>query len=472
MYEFQLGNIPYQGPADLSTHYDQINLFYTYKKLTASVRYEQFIHPEAEKEYYQLSQYSVSYRDKALSLDLGNFNETLGNGILLRSFEIPASVFEDQAYRVRQGFYRDLKGFRAGYRHKYFSLKFVRGRSLLNILPPGFSEKQRRPDLSEAAEINTRILKRKIGFILLRNTNGEQADHFFSVYSSGNIIRNIGYNLEFAKNWKQEGIPWFSDKSSYAVYVSLNYSIGNLGLSFELKDYRHMFIGAGISDPPTLVREHTYKLLNRSTHVPELSDESGYQAEVFYSFPGGDFLTINHSVAINDIWQRFVFSEYFVEYQHSISTGGLFKIFADYSRDPMRLENNRYTGGFILESVHSGGFGSQLQMEYQYFNRTDFLNANISNFVGIIGIHNSKHTGFSVIYELSSDPFQTDLSKTFEIERGIRHWIGLESSVWVNSANKLSVFAGQRRGGPACTSGICYEVLDFEGIELRLTTKF
>jgi hypothetical protein len=38
--------------------------------------------------------------------------------------------------------------------------------------------------------------------------------------------------------------------------------------------------------------------------------------------------------------------------------------------------------------------------------------------------------------------------------------------------NTISMFAGKRRGGPACTSGICYEVLDFEGIEIRLKTIF
>jgi hypothetical protein len=472
LYEFQFGNVPYQDPSDLTTHYNQLNLLYTYKKLTASVRYEQFLHPDQEKEYYQLSQYSLAFRDKGMDIKIGHLNETLGNGILLRSFEIPSSIFEDQAYRIRQGFYRDLKGFKAGYNHKFFSLKIVRARSLLNLLPPGIDDEFRRPDLSEALEFTSRILKQKIGFILLRNTNNGNADNFFSGFAAGSFLKNFSYNIEIAKKLGQHDISWFDDLSSYGIYGSLNYSSGNLGISLEYKDYKNIFIGAGISDPPTLVREQNYKVLNRSTHVPELSDESGYQAELYYSFPGGHFLTLNHSASINELIEKFVFREFFAEYQHSFESGNILKFFADYSQDPLQLEFNRYSGGFISEIDWGKGYGTALQFEYQQFKREDFLNADITNMVGIIGLHNTKQSSISIIYELSTDPIQTDNPNTFDIEEGVRHFIGLESSFKINKANKLSVFAGQRRGGPACTSGICYEVLDFEGVELRLTTKF
>ena len=36
-----------------------------------------------------------------------------------------------------------------------------------------------------------------------------------------------------------------------------------------------------------------------------------------------------------------------------------------------------------------------------------------------------------------------------------------------NRKNTIQLFAGKRRGGPACTSGICYEVLDFKGAEIK-----
>ena len=36
----------------------------------------------------------------------------------------------------------------------------------------------------------------------------------------------------------------------------------------------------------------------------------------------------------------------------------------------------------------------------------------------------------------------------------------------------LQLFFGKRRGGTACDHGFCIEVLDFEGMELRLETRW
>ncbi|MCG8696497.1 MAG: hypothetical protein MI922_00470, partial [Bacteroidales bacterium] len=42
LLEYQLGNIPEKDPTDLSTLYNQSNLFYSYKKLDLQLRLEQF----------------------------------------------------------------------------------------------------------------------------------------------------------------------------------------------------------------------------------------------------------------------------------------------------------------------------------------------------------------------------------------------------------------------------------------------
>jgi hypothetical protein len=36
----------------------------------------------------------------------------------------------------------------------------------------------------------------------------------------------------------------------------------------------------------------------------------------------------------------------------------------------------------------------------------------------------------------------------------------------------VTLFAGQRREGIACTAGTCYVVEPFEGVELRITSRF
>ncbi len=90
----------------------------------------------------------------------------------------------------------------------------------------------------------------------------------------------------------------------------------------------------------------------------------------------------------------------------------------------------------------------------------------------ILGVSRSPELSLSLIWEISNDPYLTDLGGDSGSEKIIRYWPGVEASYKINSSNTISLFAGKRRGGPACTSGICYEVLDFEGVELRLKTKF
>ena len=107
LMEYQFGNIPDTDPSDLSSLYDQLNIQYRQKSLKASIRLEQFYSTDSVKRDYQkISQFLVQYRYKKLELQVGNFYETLGRGLLFRSFEIPASIKEEKYYRVRQGFYR------------------------------------------------------------------------------------------------------------------------------------------------------------------------------------------------------------------------------------------------------------------------------------------------------------------------------------------------------------------------------
>jgi hypothetical protein len=106
-----------------------------------------------------------------------------------------------------------------------------------------------------------------------------------------------------------------------------------------------------------------------------------------------------------------------------------------------------------------------LEFEYQSVERNVTTAEFFSNVVLVAGYSRSPGTSVSFTWELSTDSYVTS-----DAER--RSWLGVIISQILNGQNTLTVFAGQRRGGPACTSGICYEVLDFQGVEIRLKTKF
>ncbi len=470
MAEFQLGNIPGVDPSGLTSLYDQLNLSYSWKELSLKMRVEQF-YPSigADRDYIQLSQYRLNYTGKNLRLTVGHFYSTLGRGLLLRTYEIPASIWETRGYRVRYGFYRDVEGIEASYRFNKFQLTAVRGKVLDVSLPPTVDKiTERRPDLIEGVELNYSFAGQKLGAIYMRNTHSEVSTGYASAYYDGNFLKNFSFYGEFAT--RTDSLSRFSasaPESGYAAYGNLSFTHNSLGISFEMKDYTNFSIGTGINDPPSLVKEHPYRLLNRSTHLPDLGHESGYQVEFYYRFANSSFLTLNSSSAKNELssGRSPVFREFFAEYQFTPGSGKLMShVYADYATDPLVNEVNRYAGGFTLDIPH-GRFNSNIETGLQYIERETLRTDRFTNsYISFTFSGTSKYSA-SIVTEYTSDPIHIDEGKNYAL------YPSLNLQYRPDSRNQVFLFLGKRRGGPACNSGVCYDVLDFEGLEVRLTTR-
>jgi hypothetical protein len=469
--EFQLGNLPNTEPSDLSTLYDQLKVSYQKNGIRAGIRFETFLGTDSNRLQYQdLSRYYVQYEKDKLEIGVGNFFESLGRGLLLRSFDISGAVLEDRLYRMRYGFYRDVRGFYAKYKGESFQLKLLRGKPLFNLLPPNIEG--RRSDIVEGIESNYRIKNQMLGATFMRSFSGNKNTNYASAYLQGSLPLNMRYYTEFAHNVSDnEYLLNFNSRSSYGFYTSLNFSYKSLGVSAEYKDYQNLFLGSGYSDPPTLVKEHTYRVLNRSTHVTDLSDESGYQVEVFYMFGNGAILTLNHARAKNELFRDFIFTEYFAEIHSSLGNNWNIKAFADYSEDPFNLEPSRYAGGIYTTRYLSSGWNVSLETEYQTIQKEITNKESVSNvYLGLLFARSTKLSA-ALLWEFTTDPVIADNPNTEKIEDS-KSYPAVSFTYRFNANNRVQLFAGKRRGGPACTSGICYEVLDFEGVEIRLTTKF
>jgi hypothetical protein len=195
--EYQLGNIPGVEPSNVNSIYDQLNLEYRLQEFKISGRLENYYSTDTARNHFtKLTQYTLSYRKKGLNIKLGNFYETLGKGLLYRGYEIKNSIYEDQIYRVKQGFYRDLQGASGSYSNKLFTVKGIYGKSLINDLPP--TDSNNRLDLVSAGEANVRFLNQTAGVIFLQNDNDTEKSKYFSVLLGGNLFDLFDYHGEFA----------------------------------------------------------------------------------------------------------------------------------------------------------------------------------------------------------------------------------------------------------------------------------
>lgn len=458
--EIQLGNIPTSDPPYMLTVYDQLNMSYRYKALKTFARIEEFHASQYNPySYISLTQAGISFRKSGLSVEVGNFYETLGRGLLLRSYEIKNSIYEDRIYRARQGFYKDILGANMHYRWKNLTVKALYGKMRNNQLPVKHPEK--RTDEVLGSEVMVQLRHINLGGIYLRHQLNETTGHFASFHFEGNIGSNISYYGETAKIISGTN-PAFSNEDKYGMYYNINYSMAGLGLSLELKNYNKFTIGSGIADAPTLVKEQSYRLLNRSTHVAEFFNEKGYQAEVYYSTKSGRQFTFNHALAINKFGAiNNTFYEFFVEGYFPSDRSNL-KTFIDYSTDEIVGEQNRWATGIYYSHFLPGQWSLNMEFEAQLSHRDNDRFHNL-----YFGLSTSKSTKFSAgaQVELSDDPF------LLNAEQGFRTYPSINLSYRINHKHQLQLFAGNRRGGPACTSGICYEVLDFRGVEIRYSFK-
>ena len=477
---FQVGNQPAIKPTDQSSLYDQLNLRYSQDHFVLGLRSEIYqINTPAE--YSSISQKFIRYMSDDLQIQLGNFHEILGRGLLLRSFEIPGSIYE--AFGQRYGFYKDIEGLSIRYQNDYLNTKFLYGRPLDRSLPPSFGTKARRPTLTYGGEIDYNGFENITpGIIYLRSSHNDdisgrpQNDDYWGINLEGFVSDNIQFYSEYSTN-SRDGFDINSDDKPRAFYTSASMSLDGINITGEYKYYNDFLLV--FNDPPPVVREHSFTLLNRAIHVMNLENERGYQLEVLFNINDLNTLTLNHARGINDIaGSRKVYQSYYMDLNYYFNDQILLKTFIDYSMDESEFQHDRYTLGVLLENpiIDLWSLSSEFQVQQFTFDLPTSpifgdLDQNIKN--AVISIFASQSSKFSIgsVVELSNDNRETDpdLKRKKEI---FISWPSFNMSYQYNQHNTFSVFYGKRRGGNACSGGVCYQVLPFDGLELRLNSRF
>ena len=133
--------------------------------------------------------------------------------------------------------------------------------------------------------------------------------------------------------------------------------MNKIGFSLEWKNYQNFLIASGINKPPAVAREHSYLVLNRSTHVLLPDNESGVQFEFFYQLNNYNLITLNYTQANNDLYKTYNYSEWFAEWATVIFNDSDLKIFIDQSEDPLKINPNGFQQDFYWTTSWSTGVG-------------------------------------------------------------------------------------------------------------------
>ncbi len=459
--EVQYGKLPDESSDFFPSIYDRTEIDYRKKGFSVSTTLEQYYTTKDGRSYFDLSQLALGYKKKKWDIKLGNFYETLGRGMLLRSFEIPGALLEDIGFRSRNYFHRDMLGASVKYKTKKATFQVLRADILNNVLPPTFDRAERRTDLVTAASAKIKYIKgQEVGIIYMRRDQASQ--NYISALLNGSVS-GLDYYVEYATSIGEDFAGIHSNENGSAFYTSLTGYAGSFSFTAEYKNYKDFVLGAGINEPAAGVKQQTYRVLNRSIHVSNPINEEGYQLDLFYNLNDGTIINFNHSLAVNNFGgQSFSFRQFFLEVQSSIGEKVEYKGFIDYSQDPFKGESNRFSIGLYSDIEIKENLRFLPEVEYQSFSRSS---SDVYNFNMLLGVNVKSKYFFSILGELTNDPF---IIKDGQSER---LYLGGTLRYKPNYKNTFQLFLGERRGGPQCSAGVCYEILDFKGVELRWIGK-
>ncbi len=472
--EYQLGNLPDVEPESRTSLYDQLNLSYTHQNLTAGVRAEFFKTEPTGRQYSKFQQKYIYYQGEQIEIRLGNFYETLGRGLLLRSYEIPGVVYEDLGSRQRYGFYKDVEGVSLRYFNQFIQAKILYGRPLDLLSPPKFSSRVRRPNLVQGGEVNVQVLPAfSPGILFLRQDMQSRINEYGGLNLSGYFDSGTRYYVEYIQE-KGNGNKFlrFGKTNRHAFYASVSQVFSGVSFSLELKDYNAFTLN--FNDPPSLIREHAPTLLNRTTHTVDTQNERGFQLESIVNLGSLNTATFNVSAAEN---QTFTddkqFYEFFADLNLYFSERTQFKPFIDFSQDEVISAKNRFTSGFSIEqqlfNLWSGYFNLELQQFDRTYSGAPELDHRATNALSGFSLSRAPDLTFGMTVEVSNDPLETNTLLNFDAYH-YATWPGFFVNYQVNQDHMVQVFYGKRRGGNACSGGICYEVLPFKGLEVRVNS--
>ena len=276
---------------------------------------------------------------------------------------------------------------------------------------------------------------------------------------------------EYAQTNRSIGEWWKMDCDAsvpHALYASAGAIVGRMGFSAEWKDYSQF--RRGTNDPPSLVPEQSYVILNRDTHVLDATREVGYQLELTGSVTDRFAFTANQShadgISINRYREDFVELRAVPGPQRWDAS-----VFYDFMEDGFSfLENGRTYGGVGTVRV-LGPWSVRADAERQTAEHPNGTQPSIpyDNFYLSFGVSRADWGSVAVVWDRTSDPL---VRSVFEGGGDYLHLVSGVIGARLSTQNEATLTFGRQRGGRACTAGTCYEVQPFDGVELRIVSRF
>jgi hypothetical protein len=483
---------------------NQTNVRLFWDNFTVGFEYLYDDPPEFGPNFNGIRKRYVEFSRKGLELRAGDFYTLYGKGLAMNLFENRGINYDTR-----------LDGLRGGYRNDYVNAIFAAGKMRYN-------------DLLNVDRIETYSVKSghvevtpldffRVGGSMV-GVDGELPMAFGNDHLRADIpevmasLRGLGFELFVQQAWKRttflrptaDGTFASGSSEGDALYGSLSYTADfGLGVTVEYKDYAFDAVAEEqreanrptrmlpMQNPPIVHKEHYFTLLSRNPHVVDFNDEVGMQVDVFYALTPEITLNLNGAIAsrhfgyttrdgflvtyereqsmmptldekFSPFWELYGEVEWYFDGQSYVRAAFNRRHDAPYEGNlahvqssttiPIRVE-------YILDDRYSVGVSLEQQFYHDSFSREspEYFNEYVS-----VTLARAAQWSATVRMEYTTD--KTDAT-------GKDFWRTIEFAYRLGNDHIATVSYGTERGGLVCTSGICREILPFDGVRLSLLSQ-
>lgn len=409
----------------------------------------------------------VKYKSEKFIMTLGNFYTLFGRGMTLRSYE-------ERNIRVDNS----LDGLLLETNPGKIRLVALTGRMSSND-PIYFPNIPRtKVDQLHAIDLEADVARNlKVGTSFLSSRQGINPfprTELAAVRGEGSV-----WLFDFYGEYGQLS----GNKDGKGIYIATSFNRRGLGVSAEFKRYRDYSFSASdfteYNNPPALVREHTFTLLNRHPHQLNADDEKGFQFEATWS-PDDVTTILGNASGTWDRYDRTLFREYYAQVERYF--GGSLRAVAvfDYSQELVQSGSRNYTPvvelEYTLDDVNSFRAEFQHQHSRVRFPAGIYYDGVIYEDIGefdheyiLLEYSRSPRWVFSLVNEWSN---KSDLQRVLISETDRTRWIFATVSCNVSESNNVMLSYGSRHSGYYCVGGVCKFEPEFEGLEVKMFTRF
>jgi hypothetical protein len=428
-----------------------LDLDYRHAGFTAGMRFE--LHDPANAALYNehITQRYFEYKKDWFKLRAGNFYERLGRGLVFHAFEIQSETLDRTSQNVAID--RNIDGVNLKIALEKIEATAIYGAPLKML-------SSARGEALGGGEIRLRpFAALMLGGTFLRSPSKDFRGSSFDLDLRA-AEAGLNWNeLDLYVEWAQKrSTNTLADPNGEALYASANYARGIFGLSAEWKRYEKF--RAIFNNPPALVKTHSFTLLNRHTHSLNADDETGYQFESFISPSARTTLTLHASGADNRARsERRRFREFFLESRNEWSARLTSRVLLDYSQDRPVGDLKRWT--LAAEADYLLGEKNSVLFDGQFQNIENENSGRYWNYLGIAAFSRSPWLTLSAQYERTTNRFSAQ-----------KNWLAGVLNLKLGEHHDFILTAGARPAGLLCSGGVCFQVPEFEGVELRWNFRY